>query len=346
MWRVRYAVKAAIAYVLYGLGILDLWRARALRGRAVVLMYHRVLSDDARAHTGSHPGYVVANATFARHMACVKRRFTVLSERTFVQHLDDQRPFPDSSCLITFDDGWHDNLTHALPALRAHGLPAVVYLPVNFIGTRRRFWREGLTHLLLEAVRRVHADGANRACLEPVLRAQGFEDLLALPDGDPRPAVVEAVQREAHRRVDDGGRGALECALGVDAASLDAVDTFLSWDEVRMMAAEGVSFGAHGVEHRLLAALPAAEADREVRESMRVVAEQLGVPALGFSYPNGSVTPAVRDMVEAAGYRAAFTTEPGTVDVRDDRFMLKRINVHEDMTGSTPMFLARVVGLF
>ena len=346
-WRVGYAVKALLAHTLYSLGVLDLWRSRALRQRAVVLMYHRVLSAEARAATASHPGYLLSDATFARQMAYLKRCFTVLSERQFVQHLDEGRPFPDSSCLITFDDGWHDNLTHALPVLRRHDLPATIYLPVNFVGSRRLFWREGLTHGLVAAVQRVRS-GAEPERLRAVLRAHGFEEVLAVTDNDPRRAVVEIVAQQARRgRQDDGALlDALQNILHVDIEALPTPDTFLSWAEVADMAAAGVSFGAHGVEHRLLGALPHAEAEHEVRESKRVVADHVDGPVLGISYPNGSVTPAVRAMVAAAGYRVAYTTEPGTVAAGDDRFMIKRVNVHEDMTGSTPMFLARIVGLF
>jgi len=264
-----------------------------------------------------------------------------------VEHLDTGRPFPDSSCLITFDDGWQDNLTHAWPVLRALRLPAVIYLPVNFIGTTRLFWREALTHVLLEAVRRVRAEGSVSGDLRALLRAHALDHVLAIADDDPRDAVVAAVQQQAHRRMDDDGAilASIERELGVDVSALDTPDTFLSWDDVAALASGGIEFGAHGTEHRLLGALPVADAEIEVRESRRIVGERVGRPVLGLSYPNGSVTPAVRALVAAAGYRAAFTTEPGTVSAHDDRFMLRRVNVHEDMTRSTPLFLARMLGV-
>lgn len=344
----RYAVKAAIAFALYHLGVLDLLRRRWLRNRAVVLMYHRVLSSEARTRSASHPGYVVSDATFMHQMAFLKTRFTVLSERQFVDHLDSGQPFPDSSCLITFDDGWHDNLTHAWPVLRATGLPAVIYLPVNFIGTSRLFWREALTHALLEAVRRSRTGDGVADEVRLLLREHALEYVLAITDPDPRDAVTTAVQTQAHRRMEDDGALllALERALGTDSRALDTPDGFLSWDDVRTLADRGVEFGAHGTEHRLLGVLPVAEAEAEIRESMRVVTERVGRPVLGLAYPNGSVTPAVKALVAAAGYRVAFTTESGTVSVADDRFLLRRVNVHEDMTRSTPLFLARMLGVF
>ena len=348
MWRARYVVKAVVARVLYSLGVLNLWQSRALRGKAVVLMYHRVLSAEARAQTASHPGYVVSASTFARQMACLKGRFTVLSEREFVGHLDEGRPFADSSCLITFDDGWHDNLTHALPVLRHHRLPAVVYLPVHFIGTRRLFWREALTHLVLRALHGLREGRDSDGRTQGALEALGLGQVLAIADPDPRAAVVEAVAQQAHRRMDgdDAVLRPLEQALDVRCADLPTPDTFLSWDDVRHMSREGIAFGGHGVEHRLLGELPAVEAEHEVRESMTLIAARTGSPPLGFSYPNGSHTSEVVEMVKAAGYRVAFTTEPGAVDARDDRFRIRRVNIHEDMTDTTPLFLARVLGLF
>ena len=49
--------------------------------------------------------------------------------------------------------------------------------------------------------------------------------------------------------------------------------------------------------------------------------------------------------VRKNGFGVAFTTERGFVTCNDDRFTLRRVNVHEDMTRTMPMFLARVTGL-
>ena len=71
-----------------------------------------------------------------------------------------------------------------------------------------------------------------------------------------------------------------------------------------------------------------------------------GKAPLAFAYPNGGWNREVAGIVRDAGYRLAFTIEPGAVDCRDDCFNLPRVNIHEGMTRATPMFLARVTGLF
>src|SRR5688572_6395327 len=167
--QLSYTLKRAIARVLYALGLLQLRQAFTLRNRAVVLMYHRVLTADERRRAGSHPALVVERDTFARQMALVKRRFTVLSVAELADRMQRDIPLPDSSCVITFDDGWKDTATNALPVLDAHALPALVFLPVNFIGRRRVFWQEALTHLLERAVAAAAASEARRTALTTLL---------------------------------------------------------------------------------------------------------------------------------------------------------------------------------
>lgn len=63
------AVKEAVAAGLYHTGALRLLTRRRLRGRAVVLTYHRVLADDDVPRSWSHPAIVVRRRTFERHLA-------------------------------------------------------------------------------------------------------------------------------------------------------------------------------------------------------------------------------------------------------------------------------------
>src|SRR5262245_40451102 len=151
-------------------------------------MYHRVLTTDEQGRAGSHPGIVVERDTFVRHMALLRQRFVVLSVQEFAAHLEQNRPFPSSSCLITFDDGWRDNFVNALPVLEAQQLPSVIFLPVNFIGTNRLFWREALTQLLVRACL-VAREPSHRDRLREPLSALGMEQVLDIPDQDPRAKI-------------------------------------------------------------------------------------------------------------------------------------------------------------
>lgn len=346
--RLGYAFKLLVSHALYCTGLLQAWQAIAMRRSAVVLMYHRVLTADERRRSGSHPALVVDRDTFARQMALLKRRFTVLSIHEFAERLERSVPLPDSSCLITFDDGWKDNVTNALPVLREHGLPALVFLPINYIGSRRLFWQEALTHLLERAIVEAKSHSARREALVRLLAPVDLDGILDLHDPQPRARVLEAVgrQKALPRAQVQALVASLARELNVDLERLAGIDGFIGWDDVALMAQHRISFGGHGVEHLLLTQVSAEECETEIRESKAAVDRRLGERVPTFSYPNGYLTPEIAERVRRAGYRLAFITRRGFVRAGDDPFTVRRINIDEAGSGSMPMFLARMVGLW
>lgn len=344
----KYVIKVVVSHALYAFGLLQLWQFIFLRRKAVVLMYHRVLNREERVKTSSHPGIVVDRETFARQMAVLKRHFVVLSVEEFTNRIERHIPFDDSSCLITFDDGWKDNYTHALPILQQNGLPAVIFLPVNFIGRQRMFWQERLTHLVFKAVMQARRDPRRCQALRELLAAVRLESVIDLPDHGLRPAIMEAVrqQKGLANSVIDKALAKLADDLGVQKDEIAETDGFLDWDQVKAMSRQGIAFGGHGAEHRVLTAVSTDEATAEIRTAKAMMDDCLKERVASFSYPNGNWSSGVVNLVKKSGYRVAFSTQRGFVKCEDDPFTIRRINIHESMTNSTPMFLARIVGLF
>lgn len=345
----KYTIKVVVSHLLYGIGFLQLWQYFALKRRAVVLMYHRVLTPAEIRSSGSHPSIMVECETFAKQMDLVRRRFKVLTIEEFARRMERKIPFDNSSCLITFDDGWKDNYTYALPILKANDIPAVVFLPVNYIGERRHFWHEALVQLFVLAVRTVRKDPARAKRLCAVVAQTGCQEIFDVQDEDPRPHIIAVLSNNRKGllpSVIDAALSDLSRELGVDDGDVDGVDRFMDWDEVRAMAQAGIEFGGHGAEHRLLSHLPVEEAREDIQRSKDVIDRQvkMGIPT--FSYPRGYWTPQVAELVKASGFRLAFLAKGGSVGCQDNPYTLRRINIGQAGTESMPMFLARVVGLF
>ncbi|MEO5823712.1 MAG: polysaccharide deacetylase family protein [Vicinamibacteraceae bacterium] len=349
--RLVYGLKLIVAYVLYYTGVLRLYQLIAMRQRAVVLMYHRVLTADERAKTASHPALVVDAATFATQMSLLSRCFTVIGVDELADRMARGEPLRSRSCLITFDDGWRDNYLNALPVLQRHRLPALVFLPVNFIGKRRLFWQEALTHALMRVVGEVMRVPAHRAAFAPLLAPFGLTRVLDIDAVDPRPYVIDAIttQKGIEPAVVDRLVRDIDAALaaGGAPAAVDPtiVDGFMDWPEVDEMGRAGVAFGGHGAEHRLLTYVSPGEVESEIRESKAVVDARFAATAPTFSYPNGYLTPEIAARVESAGYRLAFSTTRGFVAAGDDRFAVRRLNIHESVTNTGPLFFAKVLGV-
>ena len=349
--RFNYAIKVALTYSLYYTGLIRLWQRIALRNRAVVLMYHRVLTPDERARSGSHPALIVDRDTFARQMEVLKRRFVVLSADDFAECMQRGGRLPDSSCVITFDDGWRDSFTNAFPVLSRLQLPALVFLPVNFIGSRRLFWQEALVHAVSRAIATVRTTTERRPRLAALLAPAGLDGLLDVADTDPRPAILRLLgsRREAEKQAtaESVARLLNDLSTELDLRLEDyaGIDGFMDWAQVETMAQGGVAFGGHGAEHRLLTYVSDEEAQSEIATSKAMLDHRFPRRAPTFSYPNGYCNAEIVDRVRRSGYRLAFTTRRGFVTAGDDPMAVSRCNIHEDVTASTPMFLARITGL-
>jgi hypothetical protein len=80
--------------------------------------------------------------------------------------------------------------------------------------------------------------------------------------------------------------------------------------------------GAHTLTHPVLTDIPRAQAQREIVESGRWLADVTGSAITAFCYPRGAYNPALRDAVADAGYTTARTVDAYRLDAGTDPFAL------------------------
>jgi peptidoglycan/xylan/chitin deacetylase (PgdA/CDA1 family) len=120
-------VYRSIGEAATGAGVVDGAHDRTL----CVLMYHKVNDVDGNTVT-------VPIGQFDEQMAQIgELGYTVVSLDDVIAHYVERRPLPRQSVLITFDDGYLDNLENALPILHRHGYPAVLFAPIGYLGGGR-----------------------------------------------------------------------------------------------------------------------------------------------------------------------------------------------------------------
>ena len=102
---------------------------------------------------------------------------------------------------------------------------------------------------------------------------------------------------------------------------------WMTWDDVRGLRDRGFELGAHTVNHVDLGVVRGEEAEREILDSRRRLAEELGTDVRFFSFPYGrraNVTEANRELVRRAGFACCLSAYGGTVGPRADLFDLRR----------------------
>jgi len=110
-----------------GVGAVDGLHERTL----CVLMYHKVNAVDGNTVT-------VPPSAFDEQMAqLAELDYTVVSLDDVIAHYLERKPLPPRAVLITFDDGYLDNLENAVPILQRHGYPAVLFAPIGYLDAGR-----------------------------------------------------------------------------------------------------------------------------------------------------------------------------------------------------------------
>jgi peptidoglycan/xylan/chitin deacetylase (PgdA/CDA1 family) len=270
-------------------------------------MYHHIAPGAATRQARFRPNLelFVAEEEFEKQIRHVAANHECLSIDEAVELLAKGK-LPRRSVIVTFDDGYRDNLL-ALPILKRYNVPATIYVTTGAISRARTFWWDEHETILgsLDALEFPWRGQSHRWDLssEP-LKHRAFGDLnlmfkaLAPVDQD---ELLNVLRDSAHAR-------------GSAPPYFDP-EAMLSWDEVVALDREPlITIAAHTVDHYVMRQLPEDELQRQIHESRNELERRLGHPVTHFAYPFGREEHAdAREFsaVAAAGFASAVTTRPG-----------------------------------
>ncbi|MEZ5291891.1 MAG: polysaccharide deacetylase family protein [Vicinamibacterales bacterium] len=304
-------------------------------GRGVVLMYHRVAAPQADPWALS-----VTPAAFDDQMAMLRAEMHPMSLTELAAAIRGGH-VPERAVAVTFDDGYADTVSAAWPRLRAHGVPATIFLATGYVGGRTEFWWDFVARVFLEP-------GPRPAHLALTIGGRrhswplGARPAAPGPAGagwradDPPPTLWHAAYREVWGLLQQCGeeerRDRLaELAGWAGEASPGASDAvaMTAGDIATLSCDPLITFGAHTVTHPLLASLPVEAQRREIRESVSAVRALGGGPVTTLSYPYGSHSDATVAAVAEAGVAVACTTAPGAAGPSTDLLRVPRLQALE-----------------
>ena len=205
--------------------------------------------------------------------------------------------------VFTLDDGYRDNLVHAYPVFKEHGVPFTIYVPSAYADGNGMLWWEALERVI------------------------AGNDAVALPGNGDREAhsasladkkrTYEQLYWRARGMTPDAQRDWV-CAF----AELNGFDLethcraqIMDWVELKRLSADPLAtIGAHTVNHAAVAKLEPDQAFQEMCQGADRIAAELGERPLHFSYPYGdpgSAGPRDFDLANRAGFETAVTTRKG-----------------------------------
>lgn len=275
-----------------------------------ILMYHRVLVQPDPLQ----PPDQIDAACFREQMAVLSQWFNVLPLREAVDMLQEGRLPPRALC-ITFDDGYEDNHSVALPILREFGLQATFFICTGYLGNGLMF-----NDIVTEAVRRAPGDALDLSWIGLGQRS--------LTSTQARQALCkELVEFVKYQTL--AQRPAICDRLWSICAGAQAYpQLMMSPEQVRDMATQGMTIGGHTHSHPILSKVPLSEATQDLNRNRQVISDITGRMPTLFAYPNGRPgTDFGRDqikLIQDLGFEAAVSTAWGVATPDQDRYQLPR----------------------
>lgn len=322
MNKMMYAPKL-VGRILHVLGLSRLLIA-SQRSRVTFLMLHGVMEPDSLAvwkplRTQHAP------AQLASVLAVLGKYYHFVSLPDAVSMLSGDKPLLPNSMVLTFDDGYRNNLTHAMPILRQFNAPATIFLSTGNVTEQKPFWFDRLDF----AVQAAGNDPAARKRI-PEFAEMDFSSRETLAR-----SFVAFIQKEKKRYPTDvlmrkameGLSDRLEQYSGKGLADIFTTDPWagvLTWDEIRQAAGE-VHFGSHGVDHPLLGLASPDTVRRELIASRESIEFSTDRTCEHLAYPGGSFNTEVVSLAKKCGYVSAVTTVAGLNRLGCDPLTLKRI---------------------
>ena len=278
------------------------------RKKLFIFIYHRVLDepDDMRP-------WEIDKNTFSWQMELVAKHFNVMAFSEAIKRMDNGTLPPRAMC-ITFDDGYADNCTNALPILLNNKLSAIFFIASGYLNGGR-MWNDSV----IESLRAMQASKLD-------LTEIGLDTYdINSPQKKARVAI-EIIQKIKHlepnlRAQYTGYIVALENNKLPD-------NLMLSTPQLIKLHESGMEIGGHTVTHPILATLELDAVKQEVYDNKIALEKMLNTKLRYFAFPNGKPEQDYLieqiQVIKNCGYEASVSTLPGVSTAHNDRFQLAR----------------------
>ncbi len=236
----------------------------------------------------------------------------------------DPRNLEDPFVAITLDDGYRDNLQHAVPIFRKYKAPYTIYIATGLVEGEATLWWEDLeaviasrSHFFMHSPKgRVKFDVSTDE-----KKRKTYSELVKFLTTD----TDEEKQREI---VSD-----LAAQTGLDPIA-HRKDQIMTWAEISNLDEDPLcTFGAHTINHYAVARLDADAARYEMEEGARVMEYELGERPRHFAFPYGypaAAGPRDFNLASEIGFETACTTRHGVIyrEHRQHLHALPRISLN------------------
>lgn len=296
-------------------GLFRLWS----RGPTVIF-YHGVEENILDPEV---QGLHVPLRLFEKQISFLRRHREVVSMDDLYESIVNQTGLESRHVVLTFDDGYRNNLRIVAPLLKAWKLPFTIFVSSRHVSERHRF----PTYYIRAAI--LYTDKA-------VVYLRSINKGFDLATREKRRTAARTIIQVAKRApLDLVEQISTECINQLTPekwAELNArfiSDEPMGWDDVVETASMGATIGSHCHDHCILHSnQQEGEAYRQLIKSKEAIEKNV-MKCKYMAYPNGTVDDVSNlaySAVKSAQFRMGFSTIPGELTPDADCFLAPRIS--------------------
>jgi peptidoglycan/xylan/chitin deacetylase (PgdA/CDA1 family) len=299
-------------------GVQNLFRTRSTG--PVVLFYHGVEENLVDPEVQE---VQMALPVFERQIAFLRRQREVISMDDMYESIANGYRLDARQVVLTFDDGYKNNLRIIAPLLHGYSLPFTLFVSTRHISEHRRFplyyIRAAIlytdkTHIHLRSIQKSFDLSTRETRLFAATAVAASAKIVPLD-------VVDALTAECMEQLPPERWAELNAKF----MSEEPMD----WDDVRAVATMGGTVGSHCHDHCILHEKQSPdEIRRQLNESKAAIQSHVGECSY-FAYPNGrasDISASAYRAVRSAQYRMAFSTISGEMTPNVDCFLAPRVD--------------------
>lgn len=276
---------------------------------------------------------------FREQIAFMKSNFNIVTMEQALEAISTKEKLPEKALLLTFDDGYADNYTVAMPVLEEYGVQGSFFIPGKTF----------TTHQLLD-VNKIHYALASANIYNLVedlkkemdyYRGQEFqyastEELFAKYAVASRFDIKETVfvKQMLQTVLPEKLRNIISSKLfakyvGVTEEQL-AYELYMSEEQIRTMKRHGMFIGIHGYDHYWLGNLPVEQMENDISLALDALDEFVDRKQWVMNYPYGNYNKDVLAYISKQGACLGLTTEVRLADIdKDNPLELPRLDCND-----------------
>lgn len=276
---------------------------------------------------------------FREQIAFMKSNFNIVTMEQVLEAISTKEKLPEKALLLTFDDGYADNYTVAMPVLEEYGVQGSFFIPGKTF----------TTHQLLD-VNKIHYVLASANIYNLVedlkkemdyYRGQEFqyastEELFAKYAVASRFDIKETVfvKQMLQTVLPEKLRNIISSKLfakyvGVTEEQL-AYELYMSEEQIRTMKRHGMFIGIHGYDHYWLGNLPVEQMESDISLALDALDEFVDRKQWVMNYPYGNYNKDVLAYISKQGACLGLTTEVRLADIdKDNPLELPRLDCND-----------------